>query len=73
MYEDVIYKRNGSIPKGLLYYADEWREMYENAKRMREEAGRRTLPKTPPLPLLVKFVMPDGQVRGKRTLPVSST
>jgi len=36
MYEDVIHKRSGSIPKGLLYYADEWREMYENAKRMRE-------------------------------------
>jgi hypothetical protein len=66
MYEDVIHKRNGSIPKGLLYYADEWREMYENAKRRREEAGRRTPPRTPPLLLPVKFVMPDGQVRGKK-------
>jgi len=28
--------------------------MYENAKRMREEAGKRTLPKTPPLLLLVR-------------------
>jgi len=69
MYEDVIHKRNGSIPKGLLYYADEWREMYEDAKRMREEAGKRTLPKAPPLPLLVRFIMPDGSVRGNRNAP----
>jgi len=69
MYEDVIHKRNGSIPKGLLYYADEWRVMYENAKKMREEAGKRTLPKTPPLPLLVKFVMPDGRERGNGNAP----
>jgi ribosomal protein S27AE len=69
MYEDVIHKRNGSIPKGLLYYADEWVKVYENAKRMREEAGKRTLPKTPPLPLLVKFVMPDGSMRGNGNAP----
>ena len=69
MYEDVIHKRNGSIPKGLLYYADEWVKVYENAKRMREEAGKRTLPKTPPLPLLVRFIMPDGSMRGNRNAP----
>ncbi|MFZ8854708.1 MAG: zinc ribbon domain-containing protein [Thermofilaceae archaeon] len=43
--------------------------MYENAKRMREEAGKRTPPKTPPLPLLVRFVMPDGSVRGNTAAP----
>jgi predicted RNA-binding Zn-ribbon protein involved in translation (DUF1610 family) len=43
--------------------------MYENTKRMREEAGKRTLPKTPPLLLLVKFIMPDGEVRGNTAAP----
>jgi predicted RNA-binding Zn-ribbon protein involved in translation (DUF1610 family) len=43
--------------------------MYENAKRVREEAGKRTPPKAPPLPLLVRFVMPDGSVRGNRSAP----
>jgi hypothetical protein len=66
LYKDVIHKRNGSIPKGLLYYAEEWREMYEEVKEMRARAGKRTLPKAPPLPLLVRFVMLDGQVRGKK-------
>jgi Putative transposase DNA-binding domain. len=66
LYNDVIYKRNGNIPKGLLYYAGEWDKMFENSKRQREEAGKRTLPKTPPLPLLVWFVMPDGQERGNK-------
>jgi hypothetical protein len=65
LYNDVIHKRNRKIPKDLLYYAEEWDEMFENVKRMREEAGKRTLPKTPPLPLLVKFVMPDGEARGE--------
>jgi hypothetical protein len=64
LYNDVIYKRNGNIPKGLVYYLEEWVEMFENVKRMREEAGKRTLPKAPPLPLLVKFIMPDGEMRG---------
>jgi len=38
---------------------------------MREEAGKRTLPKTPPLPLLVpvRFVMPDGSTRGNKSAP----
>jgi hypothetical protein len=69
LYNDVIHKRNRKIPKDLLYYAEEWDEMFENVKRMREEAGKRTLPKTPPLPLLVKFVMPDGEVRGNTAAP----
>jgi ribosomal protein S27AE len=69
LYNDVIYKRNGNIPKGLLYYWEEWARMYENAKRLREEAGKRTLPKAPPLLLLVKFIMPDGRVRGNTAAP----
>ena len=70
LYKDIIRKRNGIIPKGLLYYTEEWVEMFENTKRMREEAGKRTLPKTPPLLLLVRFIMPDGSMRGKGTASV---
>jgi len=69
LYNNVIYKRNGNIPKGLLYYWEEWVEMFENSKRQREEAGKRTLPKAPPLLLLVKFIMPDGRVRGNTAAP----
>jgi hypothetical protein len=45
LYNDVIRKRYGNIPKGLLYYTEEWARMFENTKRMREEAGKRTPPK----------------------------
>jgi hypothetical protein len=69
LYNDVIRKRDGNMPKGLLYYAGEWARMFENSKRQREEAGKRTPPKAPPLPLLVKFVMPDGRVRGNTAAP----
>jgi hypothetical protein len=43
--------------------------MFENVKRMREEAGKRTLPKTPPVLVPVRFITPDGSVRGKRAAP----
>jgi hypothetical protein len=66
LYNDVIHKRDGNIPKSLLYYWEEWVEMHENAKRMREEAGKRTLPKASPLLLLVRFIMPDGSTRGNK-------
>jgi hypothetical protein len=66
LYNDVIRKRKVNIQKGLVYYWEEWVEMFENVKRMREEAGKRIPPKTPPLPLLVKFVMPDGSIRGNK-------
>jgi hypothetical protein len=66
MYEDVIHKRNRNITRVLLYYADEWKEMYEEVKEARARARKLTPPKAPPPPLLVKFVMPDGQVRGKK-------
>jgi hypothetical protein len=69
LYNDIINKGNGNIPKGLVCYTEEWVEMYENAKRMREEAGKRTPPKAPPLPLLVKFVMTDGSIRGNKNAP----
>jgi len=69
LYNDIIHKRIGNIPKGLVCYWEEWVEMYENVKRQREEAGKRTPPKAPPLPLLVRFVMPDGQVRGNKNAP----
>ena len=55
--------------KYLVYYADEWREMYEEVKEARARAGKRTLPKVPPLPLLVRFVMPDGSTRGDNNAP----
>jgi hypothetical protein len=74
LYNDVINYLLGvaSEPKRskyLVYYADEWREMYENAKRKRGEAGKRTLPKTPPVLVPVRFVMPDGTMRGDRNAP----
>jgi hypothetical protein len=43
--------------------------MCESAKRMRGEAGKRTLPKTPPLLVPVRFVMPDGSTRGDKNAP----
>jgi hypothetical protein len=60
----ILSELKGS--KYLTYYVGEWIEMFENVKRMREGAGKRTLPKTPPLPLLVRFIMPDGQERGNK-------
>jgi hypothetical protein len=74
LYNDIVNYLLGitSELKGskyLTYYAEEWERMYEEVKRQRERAGKRTLPKAPPLPLLVKFVMPDGSVRGDKSAP----
>jgi ribosomal protein S27AE len=63
----VASEQKGS--KYLAYYADEWVEMFEEVKEARARAGKRTLPKAPPLPLLVRFIMPDGSVRGNRSAP----
>jgi ribosomal protein S27AE len=52
-------------PKHLVYYAEEWIEMFEEVKRGREEAGKRTLPRLPPLFLPLRFILPDGSTRGK--------
>ena len=74
LYNDIVNYLLGitSELKGskyLTYYAEEWERMYEEVKRQREEAGKRTLPKTPPLPLPVRFVMPDGSERGDKSAP----
>jgi ribosomal protein S27AE len=74
LYNDVVNYILGVVHelkgfKYLAYYAGEWKEMYENAKRVREEAGKRTPPKTPPLLIPVRFVMPDGSVRGDNNAP----
>jgi ribosomal protein S27AE len=74
LYNDVVNYLLGvaSEVKGskyLVYYAEEWREMYEEVKEARARAGKRTLPRTPPLPLLVRFVMPDGSERGNKSAP----
>jgi hypothetical protein len=55
--------------KGALYYRDEWLEEWGNVLRMREEAGKRTMPNPPAITLLARFVMPDGSVRGDGRAP----
>jgi hypothetical protein len=55
--------------KGVLYYRDEWMDAWGNVLEMREEAGRRTMPNPPAITLLVRFVMPDGSVRGNTAAP----
>jgi len=74
LYNDVVNYVLGVVrelkgSKYLTYYAEEWKKMYENAKRVREEAGKRTLPKTPPVYIPVRFVMPDGSTRGDNNAP----
>jgi predicted RNA-binding Zn-ribbon protein involved in translation (DUF1610 family) len=74
LYNDVVNYLLGvaSEVKGskyLVYYADEWKKMFEEVKKKRGEAGKRTLPRTPPLLLPVRFVMPDGSTRGDRNAP----
>jgi hypothetical protein len=39
LYNDVISKK--VVKNGLLYYWEEWARMFENTKRIREEAGKR--------------------------------
>ena len=55
--------------KGVLYYRDVWLEVWQNVLKMREEAGRRTVPNPPAALLLVRFAMPDGNVRGNKNAP----
>jgi hypothetical protein len=55
--------------KGALCYREEWLEEWGNVLKMREEAGRRTMPSPPAVLLLVRFVMPDGSVRGNTAAP----
>jgi hypothetical protein len=51
------------------YYVEEWVKEYENVKEMRRKAGKRTLLKTPPVLLLVKFITPNGERRGNTAAP----
>jgi hypothetical protein len=55
--------------KGALHYREEWLEEWGNVLKMREEAGKRTMPNPPAITLLVRFVMPDGGVRGDKNAP----
>jgi len=55
--------------KGALHYREEWLEEWGNVLKMREEAGKRTMPNPPAATLLVRFVMPDGSVRGDKNAP----
>jgi hypothetical protein len=63
----AVHELKGS--KYLAYYADEWKKVYEEVKEARARAGKRTLPKAPPLLLPVRFVMPDGTMRGDKSAP----
>ena len=74
LYNDIVNFSLGVTselrgPKYLTYYAEEWEKMYENVKEMRKRAGKRTPPRTPPLLIPVRFVMPDGSVRGDMSAP----
>jgi ribosomal protein S27AE len=74
LYNDVVNYLLGVAselkgPKYLAYYAGEWIEMYENVKKMRRQAGKRTPPKAPPMYIPVRFVMPDGRERGDKNAP----
>jgi hypothetical protein len=60
---------DGRTRTRALYYRDEWLEEWGNVLRMREEAGRRTMPNPPAITLLVRFTMPDGSVRGNTSAP----
>jgi len=65
LYRDVTTNRGRS--KMLHYYIEEWKKTCEEVKRSREQAGKRTPPRPPPLFLLVKFITPkDGEVRGNK-------
>jgi ribosomal protein S27AE len=55
--------------RGALCYREEWMAEWENVLRMREEAGKRTVPNPPAATLLVRFVMPDGSMRGDGRAP----
>jgi hypothetical protein len=55
--------------RGMLYYREEWLREWKNVLKMREEAGRRTVPNPPAITLLAKFITPDGGVRGNKNTP----
>ncbi|MCC6002828.1 MAG: transposase [Thermofilum sp.] len=55
--------------KGALYYRDVWLEEWKNVLKMREEAGKRTMPNPPAALLPARFTMPDGTTRGDKNAP----
>ncbi|MCC5998486.1 MAG: zinc ribbon domain-containing protein [Thermofilum sp.] len=55
--------------KGALRYREEWMAEWGNVLKMREEAGKRTMPNPPAITLLTKFITPDGGVRGNKNAP----
>jgi len=55
--------------KGVLYYRDGWTAQWNSVLKTREDAGKRTQPRFPPVTLLARFVMPDGSVRGNTSAP----
>ena len=67
LYEDVV--RLKAKAKSLLYYREEWGKALESAVEARASAGKRTPPKAPPLHLLLRFILPDGTVKGNRSAP----
>jgi len=67
LYMDVTAGRGRS--KMLYYYIEEWKKAYEEVKSMREQAGKRTPPRPPPIILLVRFITPDGERRGDNNAP----
>jgi uncharacterized protein (DUF2267 family) len=67
VFRDVVSNR--AKVKGLYYYIEEWESAFKAALEARERAGKRTPPRPPPLILLVKFIMPDGEERGNTAAP----
>ncbi|MEM4900191.1 MAG: hypothetical protein QXM99_07275 [Thermofilum sp.] len=58
LYSEVVRALQGAggVPKGLLYYGEEFGNMVHAAVLNRFKAGKRTPPeKLPPIPLLVRF------------------
>ena len=55
--------------KGALCYREGWLKEWQNVLKMREEAGKRTMPNPPAALLPVRFVMPDGAERGNKNAP----
>jgi hypothetical protein len=55
--------------KGALCYRDEWLEEWGNVLKMREEAGKRTMPNPPAITLLVRFVDARREREGEQCAP----
>jgi len=67
LYRDATAGRARS--KMLHYYLEEWENALREVLEARVRAGKRTPPRPPPLFLLVRFIMPDGEERGNKNAP----